>query len=627
MNTQQHPSRLRRSVVAASALSTAALLIFAAPVAAIAHDGGENSGPISTPDLYSVVEGSTLTVSAPGVLANDSDPDADAISLFDWTVPPGGSFVASADGSFSFTPDFLGTATRTFTYWPQDEHGFKGDPTTVTIEVSDDGLPTPVAVNDAYAVANDQAFSVDAAGGVRGNDSVLPAGGYQLAVTGNPAHGQLTLNPQTGAFDYTPDAGFLGWDGFYYVIDATNPSIPSSTDAFVELHVAVPAPAGGADEYTVEKGAKLTLAAPGVLANDSSSNGHPIRAVSTGGMSHGSNGGVLADGSIDYQTANNFVGVETWYYKIEQLGPNNVVESSSGNIAVTINIVEPGDPGAPVAAADSYTVQKDTLFSLAAPGVLANDSNLVGTYKTTGLTTPAHGLLSLFSDGTMTYKPVAGYVGVDSFEYRVDRVNGNVILASSQAITVTFTVVEPVVDPTDPTDPADPADPPQNVAPVAGDDSYTTPTGVQLEVFAPGVLGNDSDPDGDAITFHLVSGAQHGTFQHLGNGWFRYISDAGFVGVDTVTYQAEEVAGDEKDSNLATISIDVTGEQLETEATTEDGGNGGSTPAAGTPSTLAQTGSESSWIVLLSFLLIYAGGMALRFARKPAVEHDANGEH
>src|SRR3989449_9460409 len=49
-------------------------------------------------------------------------------------------------------------------------------------------------------------------------------------------------------------------------------------------------------------------------------------------------------------------------------------------------------------------------------------------------------------------------------------------------------------------------------APVAAnDDIYTPPEDTQLTVSAPGVLANDTDADGDALTAVLVSGPSHGT--------------------------------------------------------------------------------------------------------------------
>src|SRR5207237_5702252 len=48
-------------------------------------------------------------------------------------------------------------------------------------------------------------------------------------------------------------------------------------------------------------------------------------------------------------------------------------------------------------------------------------------------------------------------------------------------------------------------------APVAVPDSYSTPEDTTLTVPAPGVLANDADADGDALTALLVSGPSHGT--------------------------------------------------------------------------------------------------------------------
>jgi len=53
--------------------------------------------------------------------------------------------------------------------------------------------------------------------------------------------------------------------------------------------------------------------------------------------------------------------------------------------------------------------------------------------------------------------------------------------------------------------------PPTNRAPVASNDSYSTPSGATLDVAAPGVLGNDSDPDGDVLAASRVAGPSNGT--------------------------------------------------------------------------------------------------------------------
>lgn len=72
----------------------------------------------------------------------------------------------------------------------------------------------------------------------------------------------------------------------------------------------------------------------------------------------------------------------------------------------------------PVATADSYTTAFNTPLTVAAPGVLGNDSSPLALPLTAALVTgPLHGTLVFNADGSFTYSPVAGYSGADSFTY------------------------------------------------------------------------------------------------------------------------------------------------------------------------------------------------------------------
>ncbi len=66
-----------------------------------------------------------------------------------------------------------------------------------------------------------------------------------------------------------------------------------------------------------------------------------------------------------------------------------------------------------------------------------------------------------------------------------------------------------------------------NGAPVAVNDQYDVPGGLQLSVPAPGVMSNDSDPNNDALTALLVSGASYGTVDLRPDGSFTYQRTAG----------------------------------------------------------------------------------------------------
>ena len=59
-----------------------------------------------------------------------------------------------------------------------------------------------------------------------------------------------------------------------------------------------------------------------------------------------------------------------------------------------------------------------------------------------------------------------------------------------------------------------------------------------LQVAAPGVLGNDSDPDGNTLLAQIVSQPAHGTLTLNADGSFTYTPTAGFSGGDTFTYAA-----------------------------------------------------------------------------------------
>src|SRR5690349_17567973 len=65
---------------------------------------------------------------------------------------------------------------------------------------------------------------------------------------------------------------------------------------------------------------------------------------------------------------------------------------------------------APTAANDSYTALRDTALTIAAPGVLGNDTDPTTEPLTAKLgNNVTHGTLSLQSNGSFTYTPAAGY--------------------------------------------------------------------------------------------------------------------------------------------------------------------------------------------------------------------------
>jgi len=179
---------------------------------------------------------------------------------------------------------------------------------------------------------------------------------------------------------------------------------------------------------------------------------------------------------------------------------------------------------------DAYGVRHDRVLTVAAPGVLGNDSGIGRTAAK--LTNPAHGTVTMNTNGSFTYRPTAGYVGPDSFTYEARILNLGILFTDSALVTLTIT----------------------NAAPIAMNDSFTGVTGVTLSVPAPGLLANDTDGDGDALTAALVNGGGNGSLSVSADGSFTFKSGGSFVGLRTFTYQVTDGIAT---SSIATVSINV----------------------------------------------------------------------
>ena len=91
-------------------------------------------------------------------------------------------------------------------------------------------------------------------------------------------------------------------------------------------------------------------------------------------------------------------------------------------------------------------------------------------------------------------------------------------------------------------------------APVAVDDAYRVDAGETLDVPAPGLLGNDTDADGDTLSAALESDVSNGTLTLNPDGSFSYSPNAGFSGTDSFMYKANDGTAD---SNVGTATIRV----------------------------------------------------------------------
>jgi VCBS repeat-containing protein len=117
-----------------------------------------------------------------------------------------------------------------------------------------------------------------------------------------------------------------------------------------------------------------------------------------------------------------------------------------------------------------------------------------------------------------------------------------------------------------------------NAPPVASDDAYTTAEDTPLSVAAPGVLGNDTDPEGDALSASRLSGPAHGTLTLNADGSFAYTPAADYNGPDSFTYRASDGS---LESNTATVTITVTAVNDAPTVTVAAGGSCGTNDRSG----------------------------------------------
>ena len=243
------------------------------------------------------------------------------------------------------------------------------------------------------------------------------------------------------------------------------------------------------------------------------------------------NAGSYAQVSLQLAAGTVSPGTHTLWALADGLGAIN--EAYEGNNASSTAFSPTGANLAPVAISDYYTVPENTILTISAPGVLANDTDAEDNSLTAVLVGgPSHGSLDAFNaDGSFTYTPGNSYSGNDFFTYRANDGQTN-----SNTVTVNITVL------------------PLNSAPIAVDDAYSIQSGSTLNVPAPGVLGNDSDADGNTLTAVLVAPTNSGSLTLNSNGSLVYIPAAGFSGSDNFTYKASD---GQKYSNIATVSIGV----------------------------------------------------------------------
>ena len=304
--------------------------------------------------------------------------------------------------------------------------------------------------------------------------------------------------------------------------------------AKLQVATAAGAPVAVDDVYSTNEDNPLTVATPGVLGNDTDSNGDPLTVPpATAILVYGPSAGTLTlnpDGSFTYDPDPDFNGMDQFTYKV-----NDGTLDSNDVATVTITVNPLNDP--PVANPDAYNAVEGEILSVAASGVLGNDIDVDGdplTATQSGLLPP--GTLTLNPNGSFTYAPAGSIGAVETFQY----VANDGTLDSAPA-TVTITVIAA----------------PPNIAPVAVVNVATTTKNTPVDI---NVVANDYDPDGtiDPSTVVIATPpTQGGTAVPNPDGTVTFTPRSGFRGTDVFYYNVSDTGTPPLTSNNAKVTVNV----------------------------------------------------------------------
>jgi len=179
------------------------------------------------------------------------------------------------------------------------------------------------------------------------------------------------------------------------------------------------------DTYVASHDQVLSVAAPGVLANDA---GLLPTAAKLTNPAHGTVT-VNANGAFSYHPAARYVGPDSFTYEARVLNLGVLVTDPA---TVTLTVTN----AAPVGQDDAYVATTGVALKVGPPGVLMNDTDADGDHLQAVLVSGGgNGSLDLKADGGFTYKSGGSFVGTYTFTYRVS--DG---ITTSAIVTVTIDV-------------------------------------------------------------------------------------------------------------------------------------------------------------------------------------------
>ena len=375
-------------------------------------------GQVANDDYYTTPAGTTLSVPAPGVLANDTG-DGDLTATLA-TGPANGTLTLDADGSFTYTPtnNFIGVDG--FTYQTSDGLQTSSVATVVIMvlppgQLFFDNFSRPTNSGPIFPwVQETNSFIIS------GNWSIS----NQLMTGTSPSYSYGCAYYEHAHWtSYSVQAQVQ-----FSSINAASAGIMGRLDPATGAHYAVWIyPEGSTEQFSPHNGTAVLL----LLKYENWTNftlmGNtvPLPGIGTGwntlGLTFQGNqisayfngllvAGATDDGSIDGLPAytGGGIGLNMWTIPpyAYTFAVSNLVVNTNGCIA---NISIAND--------NAYNVANNAILQVPAPGILTNDTGN-GPLTAFLVNSPVSGSLILTHDGGFSYTPTNGFTGMDSFTYQ-----------------------------------------------------------------------------------------------------------------------------------------------------------------------------------------------------------------
>ncbi|WP_146748027.1 retention module-containing protein, partial [Achromobacter sp. HZ01] len=481
--------------------------------------GPPNSAPIALDDSAS---GSQDERIRGNLLANDSDPDGDPLTLASinglpmgangLTVPGshGGAFAIRPDGSYEFDPrgDFkpLGagqTAVSSISYTIADPSQATSTASlTVTVTGAND---LPEVSDYTLTIAEDQPLS----GTIVATDADQDTLSYTIGQP--PEHGKVEVDLLTGTYTYVPNRDYNGPDQFTVLVDDGKGGKASSTVNITVTAVNDPPVIEGVD-VTVDEDQPFKGK---IVATDAE--GDTLSYTVSEPPKNGDLTLDLVTGEYTYTPNPDYNGPDQFTVLVD--------DGNGGKTSSTVNIAITAVNDVPIVEGADLTVAEDQPFK---GRIVATDPD-GDTLRYTVAEDPKHGNVDLDPlTGTYVYTPSLDYNGPDQFTVLVDDEHGG---KTTSTVNVIVTAVNdaPVVEGVDIT--------------IAEDEP------IKGKIVA-------TDVDGDTLRYTIGEPPKNGNLElDLTTGAYTYTPNPDYNGPDRFTVLVDDDHGGKTSS---TVNITIT---------------------------------------------------------------------